>query len=136
MSDHTDETRPRAPLTVHTDLTLTVDGTELPVTSTGERLFVEFPSLPSAVRTLRRSPQGERHRLHDLLTTTDLTVEVRVRGRTVAVSGAGARPGILSRELGVDPVELRIGGVFGAVGRELSAAVERVRGVGRRLRGR
>ncbi|MUV57386.1 hypothetical protein GJ632_08695, partial [Halogeometricum sp. CBA1124] len=53
MSDS--ETEARAPLTVQTDLTLSVDGRPVDVSSTGERLFVEFPSLSAAVRAFARS---------------------------------------------------------------------------------
>lgn len=133
MSDREDETA-RAPLTVQTDLTLTVDGRAVDVSSTGERLFVEFPTLAAAVRTMYRSPPKASRRLHELLTTTDLTVEVRVRDRTVAVSGIGARPGALSERLGVAPAELRVGGAVGAVGQELSAAGRRLRKLSRWLR--
>jgi len=125
VSDPT-EAEPRAPLSVATDLTLTVNGAQAAVRSTGERLFVEFPSLSAALRALRGVPGGEADRLTDLLRTTDLTVEVRVRDRTVAVAGAEAHPGVVSRGLGVDPIEARLGGVLGVVGRELSAAVEAV----------
>ncbi|WP_318567607.1 peptide ABC transporter ATP-binding protein [Salinigranum marinum] len=125
MSNPT-EAEPRAPLSVATDLTLTVNGAEAAVRSTGERLFVEFPSLSAALRALGGIPGGEADRLTDLLRTTDLTVEVRVRDRTVAVAGAEAQPGVVSRRLGVAPIESRLGGVLGAVGRELAAAVEAV----------
>ena len=128
------DTAPTAPLSIATDLTLTVDGVELTVESTGERLFAEVSSLADAVRVVRSLggvPDGGADQLSTLLTTTDLTLEIRVRDRTVAVVGTGARPGSLSRGLGVDPVEVRLGGVFGVVGRELSAAADAVR----RLRG-
>jgi hypothetical protein len=134
VSDSDAETA-RAPLTVRTDLTLSVDGRPVDVSSTGERLFVEFPSLSAAVRTFARSPPTARRRLHELLTTTDLTVELRVRGRTVALVGADARPGGLSGRVGAEPMELRVGGVFGAVGQELSAAGRWLGRLNRRLRG-
>ena len=125
---------PTAPLSVATDLTLTVDGVELTVESTGERLFAEVSSLADAVRVVRSLggvPDSGAARLSTLLTTTDLTLELRVRDRTVAVVGTDARPGPLSHGLGVDPVEVRLGGAFGVIGRELSALV----GAARRLRG-
>jgi hypothetical protein len=127
------ESAPPAPLSVATDLTLTVDGVELTVESTGERLFAEVESLADAVRVARALggvPDGPADRLATLLRTTDLTLEVRVRDRTVAVVGADARPGAFSRGLGVDPVEVRLGGVLGAVGRELSAVRRALEDVG------
>ncbi len=117
-----------APLSVATDLTLTVDGTPIEVRSTGDRLFVEVPTLRTALR-IARDGEGVREQLSSVLSLTDLTVEVRVREATVAVVGAGADPGVLSRELGVDPVEARLGGGVAAVGREVIAGVEAVAGL-------
>jgi hypothetical protein len=114
----------RAPLSVVTDdLTLAVDGVELDVRSTGDRLFVEVPTVRDALRVARKLPSdGDARGPTALLTATDLTTEVRVRGRTVAVVGADARPGRLSRELGVAPAEVRIAGALGAGASGLSAA--------------
>jgi hypothetical protein len=119
VSDPGERAEPRAPLSIATDLTLTIDGTEATVRSTGERLFVEFPSLYAALRALRGLPGRDGNGLASLLRTTDLTVEVRVRDRTVAVIGAEARPGVVSHRLGVDPIEVRLGGALGVVGREI-----------------
>lgn len=123
VSDPTEESTSTAPLSVAADLNLTVNGAQATVRSTGERLFVSFPSLAAAVRAFRGLPDDGVDHLAALLHTTDLTVELRVRDRTVAVVGADARPGPVSRGLGVDPVEARIGGVLAAVGRELSVAL-------------
>ncbi|MFB6252303.1 MAG: hypothetical protein ABEI27_11585 [Halobellus sp.] len=121
MTDaHADEQFP--PVSVDADLTLEVAGTKAEVQSTGERLFVLFPSLPGAVRAVRRLPEGGETRLEQLLELTDLTVEFRIRDRTVAVAGVGADPGTVSTQLGAAPIEIRIGGVLGAVGRELVIA--------------
>ena len=122
MTDPAEGTTPSAPLSVATDLTLTVNGAEATVRSTGERLFVEFSTLYAAITALRGLPGGETEQLAALLQTTDLTVEFRVRDRTVAVVGSGAYPGTLSRRLGFDPVEVRVSGALGVAGRELSAA--------------
>ena len=114
----------RAPLSVVTeDLTLTVDGVDLDVRSTGDRLFVEVATVRDALRVARRLPgDSDARGPAALLTATDLTTEVRVRGRTVAIVGAAARPGVLSRELGVTPAEVRIAGALGAGVSGLSAA--------------
>lgn len=110
-----------APLSVETDLTITVDGVEAAVDSTGERLLVRFRSLSDAFRALRKRPSGGEKPLGALLTATDLTAEIRVRDRIVAVAGADARPGVVSRSLGFDPIEVRIDGMLGAVGAEAAA---------------
>ncbi|ELZ84146.1 peptide ABC transporter ATP-binding protein [Haloferax larsenii] len=115
-----------APLTVDTDdLTLTVAGVSMPVSSTGDQLFVEVPTLWSAIQ-VARAVNFDVERLTRVLTTTDLTTELRVRGRTVAVVGTGARPGVVSRELGIAPAEFRVGGALTALGNGVSAAVGRV----------
>lgn len=124
MSDVPKDAAP-VPLTVETDLTLTVDGVEVAVESTGERLLVSFASVPDAVRVARHSPEPSTQ-LDRLLGMTDLTVEIRVRGRIVAVTGADARPGVLSQLLEVPSVEFRLGGSVGAVGAEAIAVVERL----------
>ena len=119
------ETDAKAPLSVVTeDLTLSVDGVDLDVRSTGDRLFVEVATVRDAVRVARRLPNdGDAGGPAALLTATDLTAEVRVRGRTVAVIGGDARPGLLSRELGVAPAEVRLAGALAAGVSGLSAAV-------------
>jgi hypothetical protein len=117
------DVRALAPLSVATDLTVTVDGTPVGVESTGERLLLDVRTLPDALGVLRRQSPASTTRVGALLSAADLTVEVRVRGRIVAVAGADARPGALSEFLGVAPIEIRIGGLAGAVGREASAAV-------------
>ena len=109
------------------DLTIEVAGTQADVRSVGERVFVMFPSLLGAVQAFRRLPDGSEERLSELLSRTDLTVEFRVRDRTVVVSGAGARPGLLSELLGVETVEIRMSGIFGAVRRGVAAAREAIR---------
>jgi hypothetical protein len=107
-----------APLTVQADLSLAIDGGEASIESTGRRVLVQFGSVPDAVRALRNRP-ADSDGLSALLTTTDLTVEVRVRDRIVAVVGADATPGPLSRVLGASPVEVRAGGTLGAVWAEV-----------------
>jgi len=118
------ETDARAPLSVVTeDLTLSVDGVDLDVRSTGDRLFVEVATVRDAVRVARRLPNdGDARGPAALLTATDLTAEVRVRGRTVAVVGGDARPGLLSRKLDVAPAEVRLAGALAAGASGLSAA--------------
>jgi hypothetical protein len=116
----------RAPLTVVTeDLTLSIGNVDLDVRSTGDHLFIEVPTVRDAVRVARRLPDaGDATGPAALLTATDLTTEIRVRGRTVAVVGADARPGLLARELGVAPAEVRLAGALGAGVSGLSAVAD------------
>jgi hypothetical protein len=118
-----------APLAVHTDLDVTVAGRPVGVASTGDRLFLDFPSLRTA-RAAARAGGAERLReAASALAAADLTAEVRVRDRSVLVLGADARPGLLSREAGIAPAEFRLGGALGALGREVAALVDSVRRV-------
>jgi hypothetical protein len=123
-------TEEKVPLSIGTDnLTLTVDGIELDVHSTGERLFIEVDSVRDAIRAVRTVPDGDVRGSAAFLTATDLTIEVRVRGRTVVVIGADARPGVLSHRLGVAPAEFRVIGAVDAVASGLAT----MKGAGRRL---
>jgi hypothetical protein len=123
-------TEEKAPLSIETDdLTLTVDGVELDVHSTGKRLFIEADSVCDAIRAVRKVPDGDVRGPAAFLTAADLTTEVRVRGRTVVVIGADARPGVLSRRLGIAPAEFRTIGALDAVASGLAT----MKGAGRRL---
>jgi len=125
VSDGRDE-RPIAPLSIETDLTVGLDGIEADVESTGERLLVEFRSVPNAIRAVRGQQAATEAWLPGLLTATDLTVEIRARGHILAVAGSKARPGVVSRLLSVDPVEIRIGGVVGGLTASASGTIGRL----------
>lgn len=116
-------TEPKAPLFVTADLTLQTDGVEAEIRSAGDRLFVEIGSIADGIRLARRPSGGIEDRIRPVLEQTALTVEIRIRGRTVAVSGSDSRPGFVSRFADVDPDEIRVGGILGAIGAEISAGV-------------
>jgi len=127
----TDSERTTPALSVTTDdLTVSAYGVEADVRATGERLFVELRTVRDAVRLLR-SIDGDPETLipHRFLDETDLTVEVRVRRRTVASVGARATPGAVSQRIGEGTVELRPLGAVSA----LVDGVRSLRGAGRRL---
>lgn len=121
------ESEPR--LSVETeDLTLSVDGVDAAVHATDRRIFVEVDRVGDALRLARRLPdESVSNRAVAGLVRAGLTAEIRVRGRTVAVAGADARPGPLSHRLGVAPAEVRLAGIAGAGYAGLSAAVRRAR---------
>jgi hypothetical protein len=123
----TENPAPRAPLAVETDLELTIDGTRADVRSTGDRLFVEFPSLRAVARASRTAPPKRFETIADLLAVTGLTVEVRSRDRTVAAIGTHAPAGPLSRWLGTAPAHVRPAGLVAAVGQEVTAGIRLVR---------
>jgi hypothetical protein len=110
------------------DLTLAVDDVRMDVRATGDRVFVEVPTVRAALRAARHLPEGlETSGPARLLLATDLTTEVRVRGRTVLVLGSHARPGPLARRLDVAPAEVRPASLAGAGWSGLSAALGAVR---------
>lgn len=117
----------QAPLAVQTDLELTIDGTRADVRSTGDRLFVEFPSLGGAIRTACSFPQTRINAVAAVLAVTDLTVEVRSRGRTIVAIGTDAPAGPLSHWLGAAPAQVRVGGIVAAVGQECGALIRVLR---------
>jgi hypothetical protein len=113
-----DRAPPVAPLSVEADLAVSIDGGEATVESAGRRVVVRFESVPDAMRALRGRPRDAEGELVTLLDATDLAVEVRIHDRIVAVAGPEARPGALARLLGVAPIEVRAGGLLGALGVE------------------
>jgi len=82
------------------------------LTGAGDTILVDLPRWRLGLTTLRRSggrAQREKalQRVHRALELADLTVHFRLRKRDVARLGARARPGLLSRALGVRPLEIR-----------------------------
>ena len=88
----------------------------------GDLIVVELPSLRAGASIVGRWPggQGRRRalrRIHEGLTGAGLKLEVKVGSRTIGRLGAGSRPGLASRLLGFDPLEIRFGGVLGSLRR-------------------
>ncbi|MFB6108085.1 MAG: hypothetical protein ABEJ82_04480 [Haloplanus sp.] len=97
------------PLSVDADCTLTVDGTPVSVRGYGDLLVVDAPTL-GAIRSLGG---GTRASVVDAVCRrSDLTVDCRVRGRSVARVGAGVESGPLSRAVGAAPARLSLGGLL------------------------
>lgn len=97
---------------VTADLTVTVDGMELTVTSFTDLLRIEVATARDALRLARIA--GVRRRLAPALSAAGLTAEVRVGKTRVAVFGADADPGPVGRRLG--EVELRpVGALLAAL---------------------
>jgi hypothetical protein len=94
------------PLDVVADLTVTVDDETIRVRGYGDLVVVRAPTL-DAVRSLATMRSAL-----DLSRRADVTVDVRVRGHSVARAGPGEEPGRLSRLLGVAPARLSLGGVL------------------------
>lgn len=99
-------------LDIDADLLLTVDDESVEIRGYGDLVVIAAPSL-AVVRRLagERPPPVDRHLL-DYLGDADVTVDVRVRGRSVVRAGPGIDPGPLSRALGVAPARVSLGGLF------------------------
>ena len=98
--------RDGAGLSVTANLSVTVSGIELAISTVDDRLRVQVPSVWAGVRLLR----SERERLPALsrvLSEAGLTAEIRVGSSVMAVAGREATPGTLSRLLSLGPVEVR-----------------------------
>jgi len=100
------------PLEVLADLRLAVDGEDIDIRGTGDHVVVDLPSLRAGRRLLSSGPFGTDRarttgRIHEALDMSGITVEVRLRGDTIARIGAGAKPGPLGRLLKLDGVEVR-----------------------------
>lgn len=115
-----------AALTVEADLTVSINGAEVVVTSTGQRILVQFDSLPDAVRAFRDRPVGWQRFLTGLDSPGDITIEFRIQDRIVAVAGTESQPGLVSRLADLGHLEVRISGLLGAVYAEVRKAVTRV----------
>jgi hypothetical protein len=94
------------PLDVYADLTLEVGGATVSVRGYGDLVVVRAPSL-AAARALATGTEPLLDRLHG----ADVTLDLRVRGHSVARAGPDNRPGPLSRALDAAPARLCPGGV-------------------------
>lgn len=93
-------------LAVDANLTVTVEGTELAVSSPDDRIRVQVPSVTAAASLF----SSERNRLPALartMTATGVTAEVRIGDAVVAVLGAEAVPGTVSKRIWGEGVEVR-----------------------------
>lgn len=112
------------PLEVFADLQLSVDGEDVSVQADGRRIVVDLATLEAGQRMLAGHPfsavrrPASTGRLHDVLQIAGLTLEVRLRGDTIARMGAGARPGRVAQFLRLDGIELRPARSLRVVARE------------------
>lgn len=105
-------------LEVTANLSVTIDGITLAISTVGDRLRVQIPSAWAVFRLFR----SERERLPALsraLSEAGLTAEIRVGSAVVAVVGQDAAPGTLSKLFASGAVEIRF--------RALAPAVLRLR---------
>ena len=101
-----------APLALSARLVLSFGNDDFLVNAANDRIVVDLPSWRAGLAILRLPPvRGEWEQLFTQtqrgLTVADLRVQFRLAGRIVARLGIEARPGIVSRLLGLGPLELR-----------------------------
>lgn len=113
-----ERSRPERALDVTADLTLSLADADVDVTGYGDLVVVDAPDLRTALALLRGSDYVPSKLVERGLARSDVTVDVRVRGGSIARAGPDIRPGLVSRVLGVDPARVDLGGVvLAALGR-------------------
>ena len=113
---------PLKSLEVVGDLMVEMGGTTARIEARGASILVELPSLRSGASIYRQWSgfRGRREavrRIHDGLSKAGLTLRVTVGDRTIGLLGVGTRAGLFTRLLGFGPVEVRVGGLLGAIRR-------------------
>ncbi len=83
------------------------------ITASSDTITVDFPSLRVGLLALRgvgrRKQRSETiSRASVVLRLTALSVQFRLAGGTVAILGSAARPGTVSRFLGLAPLEIKL----------------------------
>ncbi len=99
------------------DLMLEMGDASARVEARGDTIDVELPSLRSGYAILRRWPGGRGRRetirrIHEGLLGAGLGLRLRVGPDVVGRLGVGARAGLASRLLGVDPLEIHVDGLL------------------------
>lgn len=108
------------PLSVTAELQLEVDGHSVTVVGYGDLVVVEASSLAGARALLDGATTLPVAEVGPSLRHADVTVDVRVRGASVARLGPEADAGLLSRSVGIPDAEVSLGGVVLAGLRYLS----------------
>ena len=94
-------------LSVTANLSVSVNDIDLAISTVGNRIRVQVPSVSAGFRLLR-SEHKRLLALSRVLSEADLTAEIRVGSSVIAVAGTDAAPGRLSRLLSLGPVEVRL----------------------------
>ncbi len=99
-------------------LMVEMGGSSARVEARCDTIVVELPGLRDGLAILKGWPGGRGRRraiggIHDGLTSAGLSLEIKVGSRTVARLGVGARAGVVSRLLGLAPLEVRAAGLLG-----------------------
>ncbi|SEO90411.1 hypothetical protein SAMN05216388_102271 [Halorientalis persicus] len=101
-------------LDITANLSVTIDGIDLAISTVDDRVRVQVPSVWDGVR-LGRTERGRLGRLARILDEAGETAEIRVGDAVIAVVGADATPSRLDWALSMGPVEIRPRAVVPAV---------------------
>jgi len=99
-------------LSVLADLSLDLDGEDIAIRGEGDRVIIDLPSLQAGRALFQAGPFSQNGRqaglatLNVFLRETDLTVDVRYAGETVARLGAQAQPNAAARLLNLGAAEV------------------------------
>ena len=90
---------------------------EVLITANSDTIAVDIPNLRVGLLALRGVGRGKQRsetisRANVVLQLTALSVQFRMAGGTVAILGSAARPGAVSRVLGLAPLDIRLSGLF------------------------
>ncbi|MEM1269166.1 MAG: hypothetical protein AAGI08_03870 [Bacteroidota bacterium] len=98
------------PLNVIADLTVEVDGAPIRVQGNGRQVVADVPSAGAAWKLFRSQRLAGRYTPMALngLQAADVDVEVRVKGRKVALAGPSAQSGFVAKLLGIPGAEVRV----------------------------
>lgn len=104
-------------LEIEADLTLTVDGTDIPITGSGNLIVVNFPSLGIAIKLLRQVQQHPQfkqlYRLYNQRSDiAPLAIDVQVNGNTIANINPDNKPGLASRLTGNEGLTIEFAGLL------------------------
>jgi hypothetical protein len=91
-------------LDITANLSVTVDGVDLAISTVDDRIRVQVPSVWAGI-SLGRTERGRLGRLARVLDEAGETAEIRVGNAVLAVVGADATPGRLDWALSLGPVE-------------------------------
>ena len=107
----------QTPVDIFGELQAAVGNDKVLITAEIDSITVDVPNL-RVVRTAMKSAGPRKLQRHALaqaqraLEATSLTVHFQIGGGTVAALGPTARPGWMSRLLGVAPLQLKLSGLW------------------------
>ena len=102
----------RTPLEVVGEVQAQLGNNTFLITADKGTITVDVPGLRAGFSALRGSARGTQRaraiaRADDLLRLADLRLQINLARAKVAALGAGVRPGLLSKLLGLGPIEVR-----------------------------